>query len=255
MSRVRLFGIIIIIPVILFAYMGCYDPTDLQDNSKSLDESSKASEVFEVKKEDTVVLLFSLDLNRRIYEKSDWGEPPQVAIWLEDPTSQVIKTVFVTYRSASGDWIGKVSCSAALPYWFGRYNEEANTTGPPTYRKPAPLAITGATPELGITAQAKVSPKSKWNYFIEVNVAGDYNGDFPSMRENGMPDPQGNGQPSLIYKGSVVAEPGFKSSPILIGRTEQWNPTDKITTDVNGITTAKEVLGKIEVTCLAPQNN
>lgn len=245
----RIFGIVALFGVMVFASMGCYDSAGVQDDSIVSAESSSQTGQINFIQEGDVVLYFSVDLNPDIYERSDWGEPPQVAIWLEDSVGKDIRTVFVTYRSATGDWMGKVSCPVALPYWFSRYNKETGTVGPPTYRNPAPHAVTGATPTLELTARTGVAPKSEWSYFIEVNVAGDYNRDFPSMLESGRPDPQGNGQPSLIYKGTIIAEPGSHSTPVLVGRTEQWSPTDTIIEDLRGITTAKELLGKIEVTC------
>ena len=199
--------------------------------------------------ENALLLKFELILDKDVYTNSIHGEPPQIAIWLEDPTSQVIKTVFVTYRSATGNWIGKVSCPVALPYWFSRYGEETNTQGPPTHKSPAVDAVTGATPKFELIARVEVVPKSRWNYFIEVNVAGDFNADFPSMLEDGSPDPHGNGQPSLIYKGSIVAKLGQKDLPTLVGRTEQWLPTDKIIKEMDSITSAKEILTEIEVAC------
>jgi hypothetical protein len=185
-----------IILSVLFVFTACNTQVDSQDGPEPLQKSTSncglAIQSGPKEDDENITLFFSIGLRPTVYEKSDWGEPPQVAIWLEDPNSQVIKTVFVTDRSGLGVWKGKVSCPVALSYWFSRYNKETNTVGPPTYRKPASHAVTGATPELEITASANIAPKSEWNYFVEVNVAGDFNSDFPSTQKTGMPDPQGN---------------------------------------------------------------
>ena len=101
----------------------------------------------------SALLTFSLELNQKVYEYSDWGEPPQFAIWLEDADSSRIRTIWVTYRTGTGDWKGKVECPVALPYWVSRYNKETATSGPPTFFEPVIDAITGATPKQDIIHQ------------------------------------------------------------------------------------------------------
>ena len=140
----------------------------------------------------------------------------------------------------------------ALPYWVSRYNKETATSGPPTFFEPVIDAITGATPKQDIMVKANVPPGSKWNYYIEVNVSGDFNVSFPSTLENGTPDPQGNGQPSLIYQGQIEVIDGASDVPKLIGRTAQWQPIDYIIADLEDITTAKNLFSKIEVSYGCP---
>ena len=196
------------------------------------------------------VLTFSITQSRRVYESSDWGEPPQFAIWLEEPDTGEIRTVHVTWRSATGNWVGKVECPVALPYWVSRYNKQTKTAGPPTPKKPIVDALTGATPKAEhFTIETRIPAGSRWTYYIEVNVAGDFNVNFPAQKNDGTPDPQGNGQPSIIYRGSLQAAPGAKDGPRLIGRTEQFYPVDHIIADLAGITTAAELFTQINVTC------
>ena len=197
----------------------------------------------------SALLRFSLKLNQRVYEASDWGDPPQFAIWLENADSSKIRTVWVTYRTGTGNWVGKVECPVSLPYWVSRYNRETQTSGPPTPHKAVVDAVTGATPKHDFTVPAEVPAGSRWKYFIEVNVSGDFNINFPSVRANGAPDPQGNGQPSLIYQGQIEAVDVAYNIPKLIGRTEQWQSVDYIIEELEGITTAKNLFSKIEVSC------
>ena len=218
---------------------------DIPDNAKTdlIVERTQESNSTNAK------LIFSLTLNQRVYDFSDYGEPPQFAIWLEDPNSGEIRTVWVTYRTAVNRWKGKIECPVSLPYWRSLFNKETQAAGSPAFRRPVLDAVTGATPTHAFTVNSEVADNSTWNYFIEVNVSGDYNRDFPSTRPNGAPDPHGNGQPSIVYKGSIKAIDDAHDIPELIGRTDQWQRIDHLITDTEGITSAKELLSSIEVRC------
>jgi hypothetical protein len=194
-----------------------------------------------------VNLTISIELDPRVYDYTDYGEPPQLAVWLEQPGSGKIRTLFVTYRTAKGEWHGKIECPVSLPYWLSRYRKESGTTGLPGPKNPVPDAVSGATPKKEFTVKTVLPEGSRWNYYIEVNASGDYNRRFPSVSDNGMPDSQGNGQPSLIYTGEIEAVPGQRSTPLLAGRTKQLNRVDKIIKNLEGITSAKGLLTKITV--------
>lgn len=181
-------------------------------------------------------LQFSLNLDVKIYDYSDYGEPPQIAIWLEHKITGRVRTVFVTRRTAQNEWKGKIHCPVSLPYWQSR---NKNTL--------LPDGVSGATPKNRLTCTIDVTKGSEWNYFIEVNISGDYNAAFPAMTDSGTPDSQGNGQPSLIYKGMITALPGQMDSPRLTGRTMQMLAADRINMDLLGITNARQVLSSISV--------
>ncbi len=202
-----------------FSVLGCektIEPIDEADTSKD----TKISVAEPNENGDYATLTFSLSLDLDVYDSTDYGEPPQFAIWLENPDSNEIRTIWVTYRMGKGIWKGKMECPVALPYWVSRYNKETSTVGPPTFREPLADAVTGATPKHDFTVTTNVEPGSSWNYFLEINVSGDYNQHFPAMRENGAPDPQANGQPSLIYKGTIESLNGKTDTPKLIARTK-----------------------------------
>jgi hypothetical protein len=202
-------------------------------------------------KESTIQLTFLLTLDQKVYDYTDYGEPPQIAIWLEHSKTHKIKTLFVTHRTASGDWHGKVECPVSLPYWVSRYQKETHSTAAPSHKQPLPDALSGATPQKVLTVKTTLSKGDKWHYFIEVNASGDYNRNFPSMSDQGIPDSQGNGQPSLIYSGEILTIPNQKDTPKLIGRTLQMDKTNKIITDLSGINSAKKLLFKTEVFTIA----
>jgi len=195
------------------------------------------------------LLSIRINLDSEVYRKTNFGEPPQIAIWLEQPEKNVVRTIWVTRRLAKADWVGKVECLTALPYWISRYKIESGSSDPPTFREPLEDAITGATEKKEILATSKISANSKWDYYVEVNVSADYNINFPAVFENGWPDPDGNGQPSLIYKGQIDGCVGEVSLPILIGRTKQWGSVEGIISDLSKVTTAKNIIKTCQVSC------
>jgi len=69
------------------------------------------------------------------------------------------------------------------------------------------------------------------------------------MSETAGTDRYGNGQPSLVYRGHVDTTAGATSHPQLIGRTDQHAPTDTISENLTGITTARDLLRDITVSC------
>jgi hypothetical protein len=210
--------------------------------------SCHSREVAEAASE-TVALVFEVELNQRVYEDSTWGDPPQLAIWLENERDRSVRTVAVTHRTGAGDWEGKVECAVALPYWVGFYNAETGTEGPPTWNHPAADAITCATPRATLHATGQVRRGSRWEYYVEVNVSGDYSVHFPSLSEEGHSDRYGNGQPSLVYRGSIEAVEGSRSEPVPVGYTDQHEPVGELETDLEEITTARELLKRIQVSC------
>jgi hypothetical protein len=198
---------------------------------------------------ETVALLFEVELNQRVYEDSTWGDPPQLAIWLVNEADQSVRTVAVTHRTGACDWEGKVECAIALPYWVGFYNRETGMAGPPTWDHPAAEAVTCATPRAILNATGQVGRGGRWEYYVEVNVSGDFSVQFPSLTDEGHSDRYGNGQPSLVYRGSIEAVEGAQSKPVLVGRTDQHEPVSGLSEDLAEITTARELLKRIHVSC------
>ncbi len=231
-----------------FTFTGCGDQ-EIKVVPQNDGSNFTADSVSVQKYKNMAVLNFTLTLNPDIYKATNYGEPPQIAIWLEKPDSGIVRTVWVTRRIGKSDWNGKVECLTALPYWVNCYNIETETEGPPTSFNPLSDVITGATPKKELVAKTGVLPGSFWNYYIEVNVSADYNKTFPAMLDDAWPDPDGNGQPSLVYKGAIEAVDGAYDIPLLVGRTEQWDSTDTLNSDLSGITNAKDIISSLKVTC------
>ncbi|MHC4116858.1 MAG: hypothetical protein ACYSWO_05055 [Planctomycetota bacterium] len=197
-----------------------------------------------------VALQFSLKLDPQVYSQSHYKKPPQFAIWIEDSAGEKIRTVWVSEKTGAGSWGGKTVRPVSLPFWASRWQKETGNSGDPTPENPAADAVTEATPKNNLICRTEVPGGTRWNCFIEVNVSGDFNDSFVAASKDGKRDRNGNGQPSIIYKASIKASPGGSSSPKLIGRTDQFESVSSIIADLEGITDAKNLFLKIEITAL-----
>ena len=195
-----------------------------------------------------VSLQFSLSLDPKVYSQSHYKKPPQFAIWIEDAQGEQIRTVWVSEKTGAGSWGGKTARPVSLPYWVSRWQKETGGSGDPTPENPAADAVTGATPKQDFGCLTEVPAASKWNYFIEVNVSGDFNDSFAAESKDGKRDRNGNGQPSIVYKGQITAVAGQSSQPKLIGRTDQFRGVSSVNPDLAGISDAKDLFSKIEIT-------
>jgi hypothetical protein len=195
-----------------------------------------------------VVLEFNFDINREVYQKTNFGDPPQLAIWIENLDSGIVKTVWVSRRTAKQEWKGKIECLVSLPYWEYRTAMKNDESPTRDIRDPDIDAVSGATPFEGrFSASILVPKESQFIFYIEVNVSADYNNTFTYWSKDGLPDSEANGQPSIVYRGQIVADGKSHSIPILLGRTEQRRVAIGLTEDLEGITTAKHLLGNIQV--------
>ena len=200
--------------------------------------------------DEKVELVFTFHQERDIYDKSSFGEPPQFAIWLEEQDSHDVKTVFVTFKTGTGEFEGKIECPVSLPVWIGAFRRETGRDDFPIPWEPFYDGITAATPkDEEVRISVEVQKEISWNYFIEMNVAGDYNKNYPYISSKKKFDDHGNGQPSLIYKGEIFSRIGETSKAEIIGRSEQYDFTTQINPELESIELAKEVFLDIMVNC------
>ncbi len=183
---------------------------------------------------------FNLVLDKEIYELSDFGEPPQIAVWIKLPGDKKIKTISVTRRTARNIWKGKIECPTSLPIWKSQAEKSTEE----------PDAFSSATPKNEIFRSTTYLKKGICvDCYFEVNVSGDFNAAFPYRNIRGMPDPQLNGQPSLIYHGKLIVKPGSSVKMKLKGRSDQWVPVISIISDLSGISSAKKLIKRVSIKC------
>lgn len=198
-------------------------------------------------------LEFIIRLDPTLIQVSTYGEPPTFAIWVENSRGD-LANVYVTRRAYTGDWEGKPDVPVALPYWFS-----LNRSGKLSMKdRDAFLktdAVTGATPKEDLfIAKVMVPPDSTYECWIEMNLAGDFNQYYKEMDPEKMKaDEFANGQPALVYHGTIKAVPGNSIEPGLYGMTLIPDSVENIIQPVKGITTADKVFNSIRVEVVRPK--
>lgn len=187
---------------------------------------------------------------------------PQMAVWLEDPQGNYLDTLYVTKKAASSTYLAslfsteEVRRPEALPHWsFSRGIKSEDGLMVPSAAQPLADAVTGATPVASFDLRSVVSPKYKQVVVkLEINRSFDYN---QAYHKNAFPNDaiySGSGnsaQPSLIYATTVnllEQQPYYFMS--LKGRGHHSGIDGDIYTDVDGITTAKEMVSRVIVEVL-----
>ncbi|MGV8094996.1 MAG: hypothetical protein AB2L24_24340 [Mangrovibacterium sp.] len=194
--------------------------------------------------------------NKELIYLSTFAEPPQFAVWLEDPQTHHCVNIFVTHRAGVGDWEGKSNVPVALPRW----SELFKINGENRYRSAKEedeevSAVTGATPkEDYFSVRAEVKPGTKWICWVEMNLAGDYNDAYPERDvESKEVDEFSNGQPALLYRADIVATEGQSFGFILAGESLWKDEKTSIAPVGERITTAKEVFDKMDIEVIRPK--
>ncbi len=194
---------------------------------------------------------FKIHINEELVMQSVYGESPTFAIWIENPKTGSLKTIFVTDRAGKDDWEGKVDVPAALPQWDKMMqNQESTTTD-----GDEPDAITGATPRPGyFTSRVRVEPESQWICWVEMNLAGDYNDHYKEYDiEKNITDEYKTGQPALVYKAEIKAIEGNVTKPELVGMSIYNAEGGKVLQPVQGITTAMQVFDEMSIEIVKPK--
>ncbi len=181
--------------------------------------------------------------------------PPQFAIWLEDTAGNYISTVFATYKIATEGWQANNGNrrKEALPYWChqrGVVYEDGLML--PTKANPLTDGISGATPKENKTLQLSIRNftepvviKAEFNHSIDFNEF--YPEDAKEGDANYSGGDMGSGQPAVIYAGTL--NPGAKELELqMIGYSSADGTNGNIYTDMEKLSTAKTIVGKIRVT-------
>lgn len=199
------------------------------------------------------LIQFDIHQNKKLILLSTFAEPPQFAIWIENAKTHKLKTVFVTSRVGKGDWEGKANVPVALPRWFEIFRGENQSFNP--VENDEYSAVTGATPKGDyFSVRIEVEPGSAWICWIEMNLAGDYNDSFPEFDEQTLKEDEFScGQPALLFKATINAEEGMKSTPTLEAQSTWKNGVSSVEPVSNGVTTAKGVFDDIQISVIRPK--
>lgn len=199
--------------------------------------------------------------NKKLIYLSTFAEPPQFAIWLENPATQELKNIFVTHRVAVGDWEGKANVPVALPQWFRLFRGNSNSSGTAGSARASgtgksnDLVISGATPKDDyFSLRVEVKPESEWICWIEMNLAGDFNEAFPEFDSETLTEDEfSNGQPALLFRSEVKAIENESFTPVLTSQTIWDDGSVSVEPVSSGITTARYVFDTINVTVIRPK--
>lgn len=199
-------------------------------------------------------LEFDIHQDQELILFSAYAEPPQFAIWLENPDTGQLKTVFVTYRSAQGDWVDKAECPGSLPLWFEVFKRENQVDSLPGIDKSAPMAITGATPQAEhFKIRVEVPSGSEWICWLEVNLAGDYNEYFDSLSGNPNAIMDESGQASIVYKATVFSREDEVFYPEIVGCVDATKDFKDMIQPLEGVTTAKDIFKEVSIKVIKPK--
>ena len=201
--------------------------------------------------------LIQIDIhqNKKIIHLSNFAEPPQFAIWLENPSTRELKTLFVTHRVSQSDWEGKANVPVALPLWYKLFKGNKIKGEAGVKNKRSDLAITGATPKSDyFSIRAEVEPGTEWICWIEMNLAGDFNDSFPEIDLNTLREDEfSNGQPALLFRADIKATEGLNFTPELVSQTTWLKGVVYVEPVSEGITTAKNVFDDIRISVVKPK--
>ena len=194
---------------------------------------------------------FNIHINQQAIYLSTYSEPPQFAIWLENPQTGQCQQVFVTYRVSRGDWEGKSDVPVALPRWKAVFRDG----GAQNIRSDEEIAISGATPkDEYFRVRAEVPPGSEWICWIEMNLAGDYNDDYPQFNPlTFQEDEFACGQPALLYRTEIKADEGLEYAPVATLMSLWEAGKNRITPIDETITTATDVFDEISIVIIKPK--
>lgn len=193
--------------------------------------------------------------NKELIHLSTFAEPPQFAVWLENPETHKCVSVFVTHRVGIGDWEGKANVPVALPRWFELFKVNGQKDQTQAKSKDLPEAVTGATPKDDyFSVRAEVKPGTHWICWVEMNLAGDFNDYYTEQDvESKKVDEFSNGQPALLFRSDFVANEGEKFQFSLYGES-LWEEGKTRTAPVSeGVTTAKQVFDKMNIEIILPK--
>jgi len=254
--------IAVTITAILITIGGCKhkaEPTPQSPAAVKKTAEQAAPKAPEASSKKRLMMVFDIHQDKNLISLSTFSEPPQFAIWLEEPVSHKYKTIYVSYRSGTGDMVGKAECPGCLPLWFEIYNRETGKKGyPKPDNNPAPAAVTGATPQQeNFKIVREIEPGSKWICWMEMNLAGDFNEKYQEYNEKEQTsDDDFSGQPPLVYRCEIEAIAGKKYVPALYGMVDMRKPFEEMIQPVSpDVTTAKAVFQSIEISITESEPN
>ncbi|MDO3388224.1 DUF4405 domain-containing protein [Gilvimarinus sp. SDUM040013] len=178
---------------------------------------------------------------------------PQVAVWMETLDGQYIDTLYVTGKVSNSGFgetdAGPTRRPEALPYWsHSRGIQEADGYYAPVNENADLDGVSGATPQSDSFISLTAPRMGEYRLLVEVNRSYDFNEYYSKDRFPEDPIYSGDGssgQPSLVYATTIDSNESRKYLLDLIGRGHHSGADGELYTDLENISTAKDILSFI----------
>lgn len=178
---------------------------------------------------------------------------PQIAVWMETLEGQYIDTLYVTGKAASSGFgetdAGVVRRPEALPYWsHSRGIQEADGYYVPLQNTSDLDGVSGATPKSDYQIALSAPRMGQYRLLLEVNRSYHFNDYYSPDRFPDDPIYSGDGssgQPSLIYEAVIDSAAPGQYLLSLIGRGHHSGADGELYRDLEGISTARDILSFI----------
>lgn len=182
--------------------------------------------------------------------------PPQIAIWVEDPAGNYITSIYVSHRIATESWRFNSGNrrKEALPVWcHARGIQSPDGLYLPTEDTPLADGISGATPRGSF--DVKMRPIGDLKQFvvkIELNHSTDWNDSYPKNAKEGEADysggKEGSGQPAVVYAAEVDLDSNQKQyTATIIGHSSPDGSNGDIYPDTSSLTSALNIAKEITI--------
>lgn len=242
-------GLLIAVVALSLSIGGCEPASDgfIQENrndsvevSSNTDNKSKAKSIKQALK-----LSFSYNTKNYPYNEN-FAYFPSLAVWVEDAESGKVKTLYVTKKAAKS--FGEKQRPECLPIWFGIRERQKEEGGMKEIDAVSSATVSKKDVELKLNFP-KPFINRKINVFMESNLSFDFNDEFRKGESEGGPADKANGQPSLLWKATFMADAeGKLSIPFEIaGHGDSYGRDHSVLSDTSKITTAKDMFQDLKI--------
>jgi hypothetical protein len=169
------------------------------------------------------------------------------------------KGVFQHGDKSSGQWMpGAIRRPAALPYWGHQRGIQASDGYYlPTPEQPIADAITGPTPQGNFNLESRTAESlpQTFKVMLEINQSWDWNEFWTNTKYPDDPDYRTSSQPAVVYEAIVnQADEGKEYTMIPVGHSHYSGRDGGLYPELETLTTALEIAGKITVMVNSPKN-
>lgn len=186
----------------------------------------------------------------------DRQNPPQIAIWVEDPEGNYITSVYVSHKAATESWKGNGANrhKESLPVWsYARGVKYPDGLYMPTKDNPLVDGVSGATPRGSF--DVKIRPVGDLKQFVvkvELNHSTDWNDNYPKDAKesdaNYSGGKEGSGQPAVVYAAEIDLDSNqTKYTATLIGHSSPDGSNGDIYPDTSLLTSALKIVKEITI--------